>query len=81
MTNHNEGNIFVDVNKTLMIMDYVSQLFTDVTFPQVQEATYVYQNYGTAVEQAITVMSDCAISDLAFKSNTWNLISYSNFSL
>ncbi|KAF8442075.1 Alpha/Beta hydrolase protein [Boletus edulis BED1] len=58
MGNQNEGNIFVDANETLSITDYVSQLFPDMTFAQVQEAASVYKNYGTAVDQAIMVMGD-----------------------
>ena len=30
-----------------------------MTSLQVQEAAYVYKDYGTALEQAITVMGDC----------------------
>ncbi|KAG6372175.1 Alpha/Beta hydrolase protein [Boletus reticuloceps] len=58
MGNQNEGNTFVDGNETLTITDYVSQLFPDMTFLQVQEAASVYQKYGTAVDQAIMVMGD-----------------------
>ena len=57
--NQNEGDYFVDGNETLTITDYVSQLFPDMTSLQVQEAAYIYQDYGTALEQAITVMGDC----------------------
>ncbi|KIJ62991.1 hypothetical protein HYDPIDRAFT_93630 [Hydnomerulius pinastri MD-312] len=56
--NSNEGNIFVEANETLTITDYVSQLFPDMTSTQIQEAAYIYQNYGTPLEQAITVMGD-----------------------
>ncbi|KAH7906561.1 Alpha/Beta hydrolase protein [Hygrophoropsis aurantiaca] len=56
--NSNEGNNFVNANETLNITDYVAQLFPDMTPLQVQEAAYVYQSYGTALEQAITVMGD-----------------------
>ncbi|KAG6372185.1 Alpha/Beta hydrolase protein [Boletus reticuloceps] len=58
MGNQNEGNTFVDANETLTITDYVSQLFPDMTFAQVQETASVYKNYGTAVDQAIMVMGD-----------------------
>ncbi|KAH7903614.1 hypothetical protein BJ138DRAFT_1120210 [Hygrophoropsis aurantiaca] len=56
--NSNEGNIFVNANETLNITDYVAQLFPDLTSVQVQEAAYIYQSYGTPLEQAITVMGD-----------------------
>ena len=59
MSNQNEGNIFVNPNETLTITDYISELFPDMMCLQVQEAAHVYQNYGTAVEQAIAVMGDC----------------------
>ncbi|KAG6372189.1 Alpha/Beta hydrolase protein [Boletus reticuloceps] len=58
VSNQNEGNTFVYANETLTIADYVSQLFPDMTFAQVQEAASVYKNYGTAVEQAMMVMGD-----------------------
>ncbi|KAH0833388.1 Alpha/Beta hydrolase protein [Lanmaoa asiatica] len=56
--NQNEGNVFVNVNETLTITDYISQLFPDMTSLQVQEAASVYEDYGTPLEQAITVMGD-----------------------
>ncbi|KAH0833387.1 Alpha/Beta hydrolase protein [Lanmaoa asiatica] len=56
--NQNEGNIFVNVNETLTITDYISQLFPDMTSLQVQEGASVYEDYGTALEQAIMVMGD-----------------------
>ena len=73
MSNQNEGNIFVNPNETLTFTDYVSQLFPDMMYDQVQKATYVYQHYGTALEQAITVMGDCKSRILGAK----NLIVYS----
>ena len=54
----------MDTNETLTITDYVSQLFPDMTYLQVQEAAHVYRNYGTALEQAITVVGDCESSNL-----------------
>ena len=64
--NQNEGNIFVDTNETLTITDYISQLFPDMTSTQVQEAAIVYENYGTAVDQAVAVMGDCEPSNFTF---------------
>ncbi|KAG9316092.1 Alpha/Beta hydrolase protein [Chiua virens] len=58
VSNQNEGNIFVPVDETLTITDYVSQLFPDMSSLQVQEAAYIYQDYGNALEQAIMVVGD-----------------------
>lgn len=59
VTDQNEGNIFVNVNETMTITDYISQLFPDMTYSEVEGAAAIYQDYGTAVEQAIMVMGDC----------------------
>ncbi|KAI9457054.1 Alpha/Beta hydrolase protein [Boletus coccyginus] len=58
VTNQNEGSFLVNPNETLTITDYVSQLFPDMTYLQVQEAAHVYRNYGTALEQARLVIGD-----------------------
>lgn len=46
-------------NETLTITDYISQLFPDMTYPEVEEAATVYEGYGTALEQAIMAIADC----------------------
>ena len=46
-------------NETLTIVDYISRLFPDMTHSEVQQAASVYKGYGTALQQAIMVMSDC----------------------
>ena len=60
-TNQNEGTTFVNPNETLTITDYISQLFPDMTCSEVDAAAAVYQDYGTALEQAIVVMGDCEL--------------------
>ena len=51
-------------NQTLTITEYASQLFPDMTSLQVQEAAYIYQGYGTALEQAIMMTGDCEFKQL-----------------
>ncbi|EGN99360.1 hypothetical protein SERLA73DRAFT_108823 [Serpula lacrymans var. lacrymans S7.3] len=56
--NSHEGHNFVNLNETLTITDYVAQLYPDMTSLQVQEAAYLYNNTGDALDQAIGVMGD-----------------------
>lgn len=75
MSNQNEGNTFVNANETLTVTDYISQLFPDMTYSEVQEAALVYQGYGTALEQAILVNGDCkSPTRNTNNSFTWTLL-------
>ncbi|KAH7928320.1 alpha/beta-hydrolase [Leucogyrophana mollusca] len=56
--NSHEGNTFVNPNETLTITDYVAQLFPDLTSVQVQEAAYLYSDFGSSLNQAFEVMGD-----------------------
>ncbi|EGN99361.1 hypothetical protein SERLA73DRAFT_152978 [Serpula lacrymans var. lacrymans S7.3] len=54
-------NSFVNLNESLSVTEYVSNLFPDMTPLQVQEAAYMYNNTGTALEQAFGVYGDSII--------------------
>ena len=81
ITNQNEGNLFVDVNETLMTTDYISQVFPDMSHLQVQRAANVYKHYGTPLDQAIQMMGDCESIDFKSGRNATKPISDLNYPL
>ncbi|KAH7903815.1 hypothetical protein BJ138DRAFT_1020029, partial [Hygrophoropsis aurantiaca] len=53
-----EGPHFINPNETLSITEFVAQLFPDLSLIQVQQAAYLYSEFGSALEQAAEVYGD-----------------------
>ncbi|EIW83561.1 alpha beta-hydrolase [Coniophora puteana RWD-64-598 SS2] len=58
MGNAHEGNIFVNPNETLDIVDFVANVFPNLDSAGVQEAAYLYRDFGDSLDQAIQVMGE-----------------------
>ncbi|KAH7906676.1 Alpha/Beta hydrolase protein [Hygrophoropsis aurantiaca] len=56
--NAHEGPHFINPNETLSITEFVAQLFPDLSLIQVQQAAYLYSEFGSALEQAAEVYGD-----------------------